>query len=91
MNEAAVRILLVEDSLSDAVLLQESLSENGAGGFEFTHAESWKEAAAHLRNQRFDVLLLDLSLPDITGPRHLCSGAGRGAASAHRGADRRGG
>jgi signal transduction histidine kinase len=67
MSEAAVKILLVEDSLSDAVLLQESLSEGRAGGFEFTHAESWKEAAVHLRNQRFDVLLLDLSLPDSKG------------------------
>jgi signal transduction histidine kinase len=67
MSADAVRILLVEDSRSDAVLLQESLFESGAGDFEFTHAESWKEAAEHLRNQRFDVLLLDLSLPDSTG------------------------
>ena len=67
MSVAAVRILLVEDSPSDAALLQESLFEHGAGVFDFTHAESWKEAAAHLRNQRFDVLLLDLSLPDTTG------------------------
>jgi len=63
----AVKILLVEDSPSDAALLQESLLQNEAGGFEFTHAESWKEATAHLRNQSFDALLLDLSLPDTTG------------------------
>ena len=67
MSVAAVRILLVEDSPSDAALLQESLSEHGAGAFDFTHAETWNEAAAHLRDQRFDVLLLDLSLPDING------------------------
>jgi signal transduction histidine kinase len=48
-------------------LLQESLSERGDGEFDFTLAESWKEAAARLRDQPFDVLLLDLSLPDITG------------------------
>lgn len=59
--------MLVEDSPSDAALLQESLLQNEAGGFEFTHAESWKEATAHLRNQSFDALLLDLSLPDTTG------------------------
>jgi signal transduction histidine kinase len=67
MSVTAVKILLVEDSLSDAALLQESLSERGDGEFDFTLAESWKEAAARLRDQPFDVLLLDLSLPDITG------------------------
>ena len=63
MSVTAVKILLVEDSLSDAALLQESLSERGDGEFDFTLAESWKEAAARLRDQPFDVLLLDLSLP----------------------------
>jgi signal transduction histidine kinase len=67
MSVTAVKILLVEDSLSDAVLLQESLSERGAGEFEFTLAESWKEGVARLRDQSFDVLLLDLSLPDSIG------------------------
>jgi signal transduction histidine kinase len=67
MSVAAVKVLLVEDSLSDAVLLQESLSQNEVGGFEVTHAESWADAAAHLSKQRFDVVLLDLSLPDTTG------------------------
>ena len=38
-----------------------------AGGFRFTLPESWAEAAAHLQKQSFDVLLLDLSLPDSTG------------------------
>ncbi len=67
MSTATVKLLLVEDSPSDAALLRESLSQNGIAGFDFTHAESWAEAAEHLRNQRFDVMLLDLSLPDTTG------------------------
>src|ERR1035437_2190591 len=67
MSLAAVKILLVEDSPSDAALLQESLLQCDSGGFEFTLAESWGEAAARLRKQCFDVLLLDLSLPDTTG------------------------
>src|ERR1035441_10201228 len=67
MSVTAVKILLVEDSPSDAALLQESLSERGDGEFDFTLAESWKEAEARLRDQPFDMLLLDLSLPDITG------------------------
>ena len=67
MIQPVVSILLVEDSISDAAVLQESLSQQGGGGFQFTHAECWAEAAAHLQRQSFDVLLLDLSLPDTTG------------------------
>jgi signal transduction histidine kinase len=62
-----IEILLVEDSPSDTVLLQESLAEDRPGEFNFTRVESWADAAQCLRQQHFDVLLLDLSLPDITG------------------------
>ena len=41
MNSAPLKILLVEDSLSDAALLRESLTQNGFEHFEFTHAECW--------------------------------------------------
>jgi signal transduction histidine kinase len=70
MKEITARILLVEDSRSDAVLLQESLTEGqgqGDPGFHFTLAESWAEAKALLQKQSFDLLLLDLSLPDSSG------------------------
>jgi signal transduction histidine kinase len=67
MNPSAVRVLLVEDSASDALLLQESLSETGLGGLEFTHVECWAAALECLRQNQFEVLLLDLSLPDVTG------------------------
>ena len=67
MKATPVRILLVEDSPSDALLLQESLAEARHGEFEFTHAECWTEALRCMRHKQFEVLLLDLSLPDITG------------------------
>ena len=67
MNVTPMKILLVEDSPSDAVLLQESLADTGPGEFDFTHVECWAEAGQCLQQQEFDLLLLDLSLPDITG------------------------
>jgi signal transduction histidine kinase len=67
MDQAFVNILLMEDSPSDADLLQESLSQHRVGGFRFTQAGCWAEAAAHLLKQSFDVLLLDLSLLDSDG------------------------
>jgi signal transduction histidine kinase len=67
MNLAPLKILLVEDSPSDAVLLRESLTQSGLERFEFTHVERWAEAAQNLRQGHFDILLLDLSLPDSNG------------------------
>ena len=67
MPNSPLRVLLVEDSPSDAELLQASLSEEGLGPFVFTVAESWAKAAQVLGGERFDVMLLDLSLPDVTG------------------------
>ena len=67
MTTAPINILLVEDSPSDAALLQESLNQVGPGQFQFTHVETLAEGLSQLSQGRFDVMLLDLSLPDSTG------------------------
>jgi glucose-6-phosphate-specific signal transduction histidine kinase len=59
--------LLVEDSPSDAALLQESLAQTVQEKLEFTHADCWEQAAKNLQAGHFDVMLLDLSLSDSTG------------------------
>ena len=64
---AAMRILLVEDSPSDADLVQQALQLTGAGRFEFTWVECLQDALVRLGDESFDVLLLDLSLPDSSG------------------------
>ncbi|MDD5730618.1 MAG: response regulator, partial [Candidatus Omnitrophica bacterium] len=62
-----IRILLVEDNPGDARLLKEYLEESKALQFEMTHAEKLSSALSHMENAHFDVILLDLMLPDSQG------------------------
>src|SRR5919202_99559 len=67
MTEAGIRILLVEDNPGDARLVEILLSEVNAPRFGITHAERLEEALRRLEEQSFDMILLDLSLPDSSG------------------------
>ena len=60
-------LLLVEDNPGDARLLREMLNEAGAHKTEMTQAESMREAERHLAQASFDIVLLDLGLPDAQG------------------------
>jgi diguanylate cyclase (GGDEF)-like protein/PAS domain S-box-containing protein len=60
-------LLLVEDNPGDARLLREMLNEAGAHKTEMTQAESMGEAERHLAQALFDIVLLDLGLPDAQG------------------------
>lgn len=68
MNHDPCRVLLVEDNPGDARLLQEALKECGAR-FELTHVEALARALDRVQQEEFDVVLLDLSLPDEQGLR----------------------
>ncbi|HEX5338177.1 MAG TPA: EAL domain-containing protein [Gallionella sp.] len=61
------RVLLVEDDPSDANLARRSLRASTEPLFEVVWATTLAEAIQNLRRDKFDVLLLDLSLPDSTG------------------------
>ncbi len=65
--KSLAKVLLVEDSPSDAEVLQESLRQVPEWSFEFTWVETLAAALERLAQDSFDVLLLDLSLPDSTG------------------------
>src|SRR6185312_1452736 len=66
-----IRILLVEDNPGDAVLLREMLRDAGADRFSLTHVGRLDEAIQRLAVAPFDVILLDLSLPDAHGMETL--------------------
>ncbi len=64
---ATLQLLLVEDSPADARLLHEMLSEMGEKRFLITHADSIGSAIQNLCENPFDLILLDLTLPDSDG------------------------
>ena len=66
-NPQTIKVLLVEDSPSDARLVQSGLAEASAGNFEVTWVDRLDAAMAKLRQEPFDVGLIDLGLPDSSG------------------------
>ncbi len=62
-----IKLLLVEDNPVDAQLTRDLLAEWPLDQFEITHAPTLAEGLTRLSRDRFDVVLLDLSLPDTHG------------------------
>ena len=67
MGDEVIRILLVEDNSDDALLLRRTLDDRTRNLFDLVHAERLDAALKHLNSAAFDVVLLDLSLPDSHG------------------------
>ncbi|MGZ7108847.1 MAG: response regulator [Methanobacterium sp.] len=66
-SEEVIKILFVEDNPGDVVIIKEMLKEIDGIHFEVTTADNLKEGINHLINEDFDILLLDLNLPDSEG------------------------
>jgi PAS domain S-box-containing protein len=62
-----IEILLVEDNPGDADLIGELLPRDGAVSFEVKHAARLSTALELLGAEHFDLVLLDLGLPDSVG------------------------
>ncbi|HYL36642.1 MAG TPA: response regulator [Bryobacteraceae bacterium] len=67
MNLEGIRILLVEDNPADVRLLLELVRETGAGRVKLEHVRRLDSALEFLGRETCDVILLDLSLPDMQG------------------------
>lgn len=63
----AVHVLLVEDNPGDAFLVKVALKAARYGRFSVIIADCLSAAMQSLHDHRFDVVLLDLSLPDSSG------------------------
>ena len=62
-----IRILLVEDSPTDALLIEAALADVLDFQHTLVHTERLSDALAHAGTTHFDVTLLDLGLPDAKG------------------------
>ena len=67
MNDKNFRVLLIEDSASDALLVREALKESLVPSFVLTHATNLDDGLQQLLGESFDLAVLDLALPDSHG------------------------
>ncbi len=62
-----IRILLVEDDLICAQVVQHELESSGRNKFQVQHVSTLAEAIECLSSDSFDTLILDMMLPDTSG------------------------
>lgn len=67
MSENSVKILLIEDDPAEARLLHEVLKSFNLQSFSLVHVNRLQAALEKLECDRYDVVLLDLTLPDSQG------------------------
>lgn len=67
MSSDPIRVLLVEDNLGTALLLRAALAKAQPTSFRTTHVQRLREARERLGEEPYDVVLLDLGLPDSHG------------------------
>lgn len=64
----ALNVLHVEDDFADALLVQNTVFESGDYDIGFEVVRDLREARRKLKNKNYDLVLLDLRLPDSVNP-----------------------
>ena len=67
MDNKHIKVLLIEDNLTDIVLIREMLKEVRKPRFKLHNTRRLEEGLDHIEKSGADVLLLDLNLPDSFG------------------------
>ncbi len=62
-----ISVLLIKDNEADAYLVRDSLTNATGSRFKITHRDRLASGLTCLSNQNFDLVLLDLALPDSNG------------------------
>ena len=71
MTDKVIRVLLIDDDADDAFLAQHALSQCVDAKYSVQHVTCLADAADELRAVPFDVVLLDLGLPESSGNETL--------------------
>jgi DNA-binding response OmpR family regulator len=71
-----IRVLIVEDEIEAARLVTRRLSFYPSARFEVTHVHDLRSAFTRIERERFDVMVLDLGLPDAAGFDTIASACG---------------
>jgi DNA-binding response OmpR family regulator len=67
MDNKDLKVLLIEDNPGDAFLIKFYLGESVSPKFHFFHGENMKMANELMSKNTFDIILMDLNLPDSVG------------------------
>jgi serine phosphatase RsbU (regulator of sigma subunit) len=66
-DKQSIQILLVEDDPDDVWVMRNLLGDRWDGPFKLTHVEMLSAGVERIGKSTFDIILLDLSLPDSQG------------------------
>jgi len=64
MDDKTIKILYVEDEIDHAILMREIIKEIKNVHYDMTHVQKLDEALLELDKERYDIIMLDLTLPD---------------------------
>ena len=67
MSDKLIKVLLIEDNNSDIHLIRDMLNQTKNTNFQMINCKTLNDGIIQLNNNNFDVILLDLGLPDSQG------------------------
>ncbi|HDP16331.1 MAG TPA: hybrid sensor histidine kinase/response regulator [Candidatus Omnitrophica bacterium] len=71
MEKEKLKILLVEDNPTDALIVKKKLQRDSSFDYDITHAVSGEDGMSVLEKEKFDIILLDYNLPKKSGMETL--------------------
>ncbi len=71
MNDEKINILIIDNNKGDVRLNEEQIDDLRNNSFTMIHAETLSEGIELYGKMKFDIILLDLSLPDSIGQKTI--------------------
>ena len=71
MSDKLIKVLLIEDNNADIHLIRDMLNQTKNTNFQIINCKTLNDGIIQLNNNDFNVILLDLGLPDSQGIESL--------------------